>query len=90
MAFDKSFAFCKEWRTMNAGAREILAKFGETLPEIADAIGVPAGTVGAWRSRGTIPSKRWTLLVDVARDRKIRGVTLEALADAHRDRAEAA
>lgn len=47
---------------------------------VADMLGLPLGTVSAWKSRESIPSQYWRKLVDAAARLKIAGVTYEALA----------
>lgn len=51
-----------------------------SLGDFADDIGVQYGTAKAMRRRNSIPSDRWYLVVSKAKDRKINGVSLEALA----------
>lgn len=46
----------------------------------ADAIGVPAGTVSAWKTRDSIPPAYWHRLVNAATAQGISGVSLETLA----------
>lgn len=46
----------------------------------ADALGVPAGTVSAWKTRGSIPSAYWHRLVNLASTQGVDGVSLETLA----------
>ena len=46
----------------------------------ADAIGVPAGTVSAWKTRDSIPPAYWHRLVNAAGSQGIAGVSLETLA----------
>lgn len=58
-------------------ARQIVDKFGNTL--LADVLGVPVGTVSAWKSRGNIPHTYWRKIAAEARKRKYSGVTYGAL-----------
>lgn len=46
----------------------------------ADAIGVPTGTVSAWKTRDSIPPAYWHRLVNAATAMNLAGVSLEALA----------
>ena len=61
---------------------EILEALGGER-RVADSLGVPAGTVSSWKSRGAIPARAWTNLVEYARKRRIKGVTFETLASIH-------
>jgi len=65
-----------------------------TVDEIIDAVGgtgvVTAGLglkypsiVSSWRSRKSIPGDRWMSLAELARERGVVGVTVEALAELH-------
>jgi len=53
-----------------------------SLSDFADDLGVQYGTAKAMRRRGSIPPEHWIVLIARARERKIRGVTLETLASA--------
>lgn len=39
--------------------------------------------VSSWRARKSIPGERWLGLADLARERGVNGITLEALASLH-------
>lgn len=54
---------------------------GQTL--IADFLGVPVGTVGAWRHRCYIAPWFWGRIVDLAKRRKLRGVSIDTLYAMH-------
>lgn len=60
------------------------------LSTFAGDLDVPYGTAKAMRRRGSIPAEYWTVLVSKAQERSIENVTLEALANAARAKAEAA
>jgi hypothetical protein len=66
--------------------RAILERIG-SYSAIAAALGVDHSTVWRWGEYG-IPPDRWLDLVDLARDRKKRGVTLIGLARCARGKAE--
>jgi hypothetical protein len=64
-----------------------------TVAGIIAALGVSAlardlghenvSTVSSWKLRGSIPPQHWKRIVEFAEVRDIRGVTYEALAEAH-------
>lgn len=54
---------------------------GQTV--IADFLGVPVGTVGAWRHRCFISPGLWGRIVDLAKRRRVRGVSIEWLYEIH-------
>lgn len=58
---------------------DIIVAFGG-YAKVAEALGVPAGTVSSWKSRNGIPPQYWAKLVAEASSRAIQGVTLEMLA----------
>jgi len=58
---------------------DIIVAFGG-YARVAEALGVPAGTVSSWKSRDGIPPQHWAKLVASASDRGIADVTLELLA----------
>lgn len=59
----------------------------QTIPQIIDAfggpsalaheMGYPVATVSAWKHRGKIPARHWPDLVALARDKRIKGLSLE-------------
>lgn len=49
---------------------------------VADWFEVELPVVSNWRERG-IPAKRWPGFIDLAKVRKVRGVTLDRLAATH-------
>jgi hypothetical protein len=51
-----------------------------TTAEIAAGLKVPYQTAAAWRRRKSIPSRYWSTLIDRAREKRIPGLTLDALA----------
>lgn len=50
---------------------------------VAGARQLTPSTVSSWRARGSIPAEHWRALVDLARERGVGDVTLEAFADLH-------
>lgn len=62
-----------------------------TVPQIIDELGgaatlaaklgLPLGTVSAWKTRASIPSERWVAIVSQAASAGKEGITLEALAE---------
>ena len=69
--------------------RNILAKWGQRS-YIADDLAAPYPTVSGWFHRSPVPVWHWDALIASATRRGLTGVTLEALAEAHRvDRAAA-
>jgi hypothetical protein len=48
--------------------------------ELRRAAGVGRTALANWRRRGFVPSKHWAKLAEYAREKGIRGVTLESLA----------
>lgn len=48
--------------------------------ELGRDIGVTGLVVRTWRARGSIPSEYWIAIIRAAKDRKIKGVTLECFA----------
>lgn len=53
------------------------------VTKVADALGVPVGTVGAWQTRGRIPPRCWPALVNLCKRRRVRHITLEKLLKIH-------
>jgi len=61
----------------------------KTVPDLIQALGgstrlagklnIPIATVGAWKARGSIPSRYFPSIVRVAAQQKVKGVTLESL-----------
>jgi len=51
--------------------------------KLAAALGVPSGTVSAWKSRGAIPARAWPGLVARARKNDLFDLSLDMLADLH-------
>lgn len=58
---------------------DIVTAFG-SYAKMADAIGCPAGTVSAWKTRNGIPHRYWARIAAEAEARRIEGVSLETLA----------
>ena len=50
-----------------------------SLAELARDLSVPAMAVQSWRRRGSIPERHWTRLIQAARRRGIRGISLDRL-----------
>ena len=59
---------------------DIIEAFGG-YKAFAEAIGITASHAGVMKFRNSIPAVYWKTLVEAARSRRIRGVTLEKLAD---------
>ena len=57
----------------------VIVKLGGTV-EVAAMLNKPYTTVHSWRQRGWIPPSAWADLVEVARTKRVRGLTFEALA----------
>ena len=65
----------------------------ETAAELIDALGgvtyvserlrLPVSTVGTWRTRNAVPVKRWLGLIELAREKRVAGVTYESLTLMH-------
>lgn len=45
--------------------------------QLARRLSVPVSTVGAWKARGSIPARYYMTLVQIAKERKVKGVTLQ-------------
>lgn len=58
-----------------------------SLSDFAADLGIQYGTAKAMRRRGSIPADRWVEVVEKAKARKLKGVSLEALALAAAERA---
>ncbi|WP_394072624.1 carph-isopro domain-containing protein [Roseixanthobacter glucoisosaccharinicivorans] len=61
---------------------EILDGLGG-VTSVSDGLGLPLGTVSAWKTRASIPSRHWDGLVRLARSRRLRGVTFRLLGRLH-------
>lgn len=66
--------------------KEIIDKW-PSLGEFAADLGVAYGTAKAMRQRASIPANRWAEVVEKARARKLKDVSLEKLALAAAERA---
>ena len=62
----------------------------ESDHELAADIGATAFAVQKWRQRDKIPPGWWQAIVDAAKRRGIKGVTLEKLADIAKRKRQAA
>lgn len=60
---------------------DILALF-PSLIGLSKVIGVPYGTIASWRSRGSIPERRWRSIEQASRQLGVKGVTYSRLAKA--------
>lgn len=58
---------------------DVIDAFGG-YAKLAEAIGCPAGTASAWKTRGSIPVRYWSQIVARAAALGIEGVSFEALA----------
>jgi hypothetical protein len=47
----------------------------QTVDDIVDSLGV-----STWRARGSIPAANWFLVLEIAKKRRVKGITLEVLA----------
>jgi hypothetical protein len=64
-----------------------------SIPDMLDALGgsavvaakrkLPYTTVASWKARGAIPAREWPGLVELAREMRVAGFTLQKLADLH-------
>lgn len=64
-----------------------------SIPDVIDMLGgaavvaaaraLPYTTVASWKARRRIPAGEWRALRDLARQRKITGLTLERLEELH-------
>lgn len=50
-----------------------------SLSALAGDIGVPYGVAKQWRMRNSIPPEHWQALIAAAKERRIAGVTADAL-----------
>lgn len=57
---------------------DLMNKFGG-YRELAVALDTPSPTVAAWKHRGVIPAQHFPAIVAKAKERKIRGISLESL-----------
>ena len=58
---------------------ELVEQLGGIQP-VADSLGLDYQCVRAWRLRGRIPARHWPAVAELARRRRVRGVSIEALA----------
>lgn len=58
---------------------EVIKKLGGPAA-VAAMLGRPYTTVHSWQHRKVIPPSAWAELVAVAREKRVRGLTFEALA----------
>ncbi len=54
---------------------------------VADGLGLKAPVVSNWKARGKIPAEMWSEIAQIATERGLNGMTLEALATMHARRA---
>jgi hypothetical protein len=59
-------------------AQDVIAAFGGSA-KFADATGHKPGTVRLWKHRNSIPPEHFPSVVKAAREKRVRGVTLESL-----------
>jgi hypothetical protein len=57
---------------------DLIEAFGGST-RLAQKLNLPIATVGAWKARGSIPSRYFPTLVRIAGQQKVKGVTLESL-----------
>ena len=67
------------FRPMFTNASEVIAKLGGPA-EVAAMLNRPYTTVHSWQQRKAIPPSAWAELVEVAREKRVKGLTFEALA----------
>jgi uncharacterized protein YjcR len=60
---------------------QVIDAFGYAA--LATKLGIPAGTVSAWKSRNSVPSDHWLAIAALAKAEGKDGVTLETLAQMH-------
>jgi hypothetical protein len=70
------FKAWQAWRMKTA--RDIIAAFGGSA-KFAEATGHRPGTVRLWKHRNSIPHEHFPSVVKAAREKRVRGVTLESL-----------
>ena len=68
---------------------EIFSKFG-TATALGAAIGRNPIRAAEYRQRGSIPVRYWSALIEGAKSRDIKGITYEALLEAHAAKEKAA
>jgi len=61
---------------------ELIDRLGGT-GAVANYMPAPVGRVSAWKARGSIPARYWPQIVDLAKIRRVRGVTLDYLSRMH-------
>lgn len=62
--------------TSHAAVVEALGGTGK----VAAHLNVPLGTASAWKTRNAIPAAHWWAIVQMAAERGVEGVTVDALA----------
>jgi hypothetical protein len=63
------------------GTRPVLDKLNAL--RLASAGSMPLTTVASWAARESIPIEHWPALIELAREKRIAGVTYESLTLAH-------
>jgi len=58
-----------------------IIKLWPKIPALAQDIDMPTKTVQKWKERDYIPPKYWLILIEAAKKRRFRGVTLKHLAE---------
>lgn len=66
---------------------QVIDAFG--YARLASSLGIPVGTVSAWKSRASIPADKWLAITDLARAEGKEAITLETLARMHAERGAA-
>jgi len=59
-------------------ASEIIIALGDYIA-VAEALSIPRGTVAAWKSRNSIPAAQDFSIVQMAKRRRVKGITYEGL-----------
>ena len=60
-------------------ASNIIKALGDYV-KVAEALGIPEGTVAAWKSRNSIPPSQWVSIVNLAKKRRVMSITYALLA----------
>jgi hypothetical protein len=61
---------------------ELIEPLGGTSA-VAAALALPVTTVSSWKVRDQLPSRYWAPIINLARERRIAGISLERLVELH-------
>lgn len=64
---------------MHTSHKVVIESLGDT-GKVAKHLKVPLSTASAWKTRNAIPAARWWDIVQMAAERGVEGVTVDALA----------